>query len=96
MRVLFAFCVATATLVQPSLAEVIDLSTITCRQFFEGPNNERKTLIMIWMLSNFRDKNAPYVLDTVKMTDNMKRIAVYCASTPDADIMTAATKMLTR
>lgn len=76
-------------------AEVIDFSTITCKQFFEGLNNdETATLKLVWVLSYFRDSQRPYILDTSKLLNDTKKLSVFCGINPDVDIVTAANKAL--
>jgi acid stress chaperone HdeB len=69
-------------------AQVVDLSTITCKDFFEGPES-RVSYVLAWMDAYYRDEDSPAVIDFDKMKANAVKLAEYCAKNPTVGLITA-------
>ncbi len=55
-----------------------DLSTITCKQFFEY-SKDNMTMILMWLDGYYADEDAPPIVDFDKMDENSKKLGEYCA-----------------
>jgi acid stress chaperone HdeB len=94
MRVLCATVLAAALLTAGSAgSQVVDLSTITCKDFFEGPK-ERASYILTWLNAYYRDDESPPVIDFDKMKADGEKLSAYCQKNPSVGIITAADKVL--
>jgi acid stress chaperone HdeB len=82
---LVAISVAVASSAQ---AQVVDLSTITCKAFFEGPE-ARVSYVLAWMNAYYRDDDSPAVIDFDKMKADAVKLAEYCAKNPTVGLITA-------
>jgi acid stress chaperone HdeB len=95
MKFIPALCVAAALLVgPPAQAVTLDLSTITCKNFFENIKGEQLAIIMSWLHGYYRDEKDPPVINTDDFTKDMTKLAGYCGSNPDIGLITAADKTL--
>lgn len=93
MRALsLAILVATLAAAAPARAQVVDLSTITCKQFFEGPET-RISYVLTWLDAYYRDEDAPPVMDFDKMKSDVTKLGAYCAQNPTIGLITAADKV---
>lgn len=76
----------------PAAAQVLDLSTIKCKEFFEsGKDNIGYTLA--WLDAYYRDEDDPPVIDFDKMKANAGKLGAYCAENPTVGLITAADKL---
>ena len=93
MRILCA-TLLTATLATASSAsaQVVDLSTITCKNFFEGPES-RISYVMTWLDAYYRDEDSPPVIDFDKMKSDGVKLGEYCQKNPSIGLITAADKL---
>jgi acid stress chaperone HdeB len=73
----------------PARAQVVDLSTITCKDFFEGPN-ERISYVLFWLDAYYRDEDDPAVIDFNTVKANAAKLGEYCARNPTIGLITAA------
>ena len=73
----------------PAAAQVVDLSTITCKAFFEGPES-RVGYVLTWLDAYYRDEDSPPVVDFDKMKADATKLAEYCAKNPTVGLITAA------
>jgi acid stress chaperone HdeB len=73
----------------PANAQKVDLSTITCKQFLEMPQDS-VALILMWMTGYYADQDASPVIDFDKMKEDATKLAGYCAKNPDIGLITAA------
>ena len=73
-------------------AEVIDLSTRTCRQFQTSDPDEIK-IILAWLDAYYKDEDDPPVIDTDKLIANAKKLGEYCTANPTIGLITAADKL---
>ena len=83
---LFAAAVAFTA---PAKAQVVDLNTITCKDFFEGPG-ERISYILFWLDAYYRDEDDPAVIDFNKVKQNAAKLGEYCQKNPTLGLITAA------
>lgn len=73
----------------PASAQVMDLSTMSCAEFFEGPEDQISYVVM-WLDGYYQDEEAPPVVDFDEMRKRMESLAVYCGQHPDHGLITAA------
>jgi acid stress chaperone HdeB len=76
----------------PVLADDIDLSTWTCRQFISASKDD-VGVILAWLDGYYKDEDDPPVIDTTKFVDNAKKLGDYCAAHPDIGLITATDKL---
>lgn len=77
----------------PATAQVIDLSTVTCKDFFEG-SKDRIDFVVAWLLGYYTGEDDPPVLDFAKVKDKATKLGAYCASNPSHGLITAADKVM--
>ena len=85
-----------AALVLPSVsanAVVLDLSTMTCKQFIEGGDDEIK-MVLTWMDGWYKGDEDEAIIDTDVFVDNAKKFGTFCAANPTISIVNAAEKIL--
>jgi len=73
-------------------AEKLDLSTITCKRFFDY-NKENIGLLLTWLEGYYSSDDDDPVIDFDKMAVNAKKLGEYCAKNPDIGLITAAEKI---
>ena len=76
----------------PALAENIDLSTRTCKQF-QAADKETVEIILSWLDGYYKDEDDPAVIDTDKFVSNAKKLGQYCADQPEIGLITATDKL---
>jgi acid stress chaperone HdeB len=94
--VVFAATLLTSTLVMgraPANAVVLDLSTLTCKQFLEGGDDEIK-MVLTWMDGWYKGDEDEAIIDTDVFVDNAKKFGTFCAANPSISIVNAAEKIL--
>ena len=89
MKLAYAAVAAALLAASPVKAQVVDLSTITCKQFLEM-KQESVSLILMWMAGYYADQDAPPVVDFDKMKEDAGKLAAYCAKNPTVGLITAA------
>jgi acid stress chaperone HdeB len=77
----------------PAHAVVIDLSTMSCKQFVEGSPDEIK-MVLTWMDGWYKGDSDDAIIDTEVFVENAKKFGAYCAANPTVSIVTAAEKIL--
>jgi acid stress chaperone HdeB len=77
----------------PALAQKVDLSTITCKDFFEGPQ-DRVSHVVMWLDGYYSDEDAPPIVDFDRMKKRIEELAVFCARNPAMGLITAADETL--
>ena len=77
----------------PASAQVIDLSTITCKDFFEG-NKDRIDFVVAWLLGYYTGDDDPPVLDFSKLKQKTEKLGAYCATNPTHGLVTAADQVM--
>jgi acid stress chaperone HdeB len=84
---------ATLAVASPATAQVVDLSTITCKDFFEG-SKDRVDFVVAWLLGYYTGEDDPPVLDFSKLKDKAAKLGAYCATNPSHGLVTAADKVM--
>jgi acid stress chaperone HdeB len=74
-------------------AQEIDLSTITCKDFFEG-NKDRIDFVVAWLLGYYTGEDDPPVLNFTDLKDKAAKLGAYCAANPDHGLITAADEVM--
>jgi acid stress chaperone HdeB len=77
----------------PARAEVLDLSTMSCKQFVQSGDDMIK-LVLIWMDGWYKGDSDEAIIDTEVFVQNGKKLGAYCAVNPTVSIVNAAEKIL--
>jgi acid stress chaperone HdeB len=77
----------------PAHAVVLDLSTLTCKQFVEGGDDEIK-MVLTWMDGWYKGDQDEAIIDTDVFVENAKKFGQFCAANPTISIVNAAEKIL--
>ena len=77
----------------PARAVVLDLSTMTCKQFIEGGDDEIK-MVLTWMDGWYKGDQDEAIIDTDVFVANAKKFGTFCAANPTISIVNAAEKIL--
>jgi acid stress chaperone HdeB len=77
----------------PARATVLDLSTMTCKQFVEGGEDEIK-MVLTWLDGWYNGDEDEAIIDTDKFVANAKKFGNVCAANPTISIVTAADRIL--
>ena len=89
MRFAFAVLFAITLAAPPAGAQVVDLSTIKCKEFLES-SKETIGYIMMWLDGYFTGEDDPAVVDFEKMKRKGMQLGEYCAKNPTHGLLTAA------
>lgn len=73
----------------PSSAQVVDLSTISCKAFLDSSKDTIGSILM-WLDAYFRDEDATPVIDFDKLKQKAEKLAAFCATNPTIGLLTAA------
>ena len=79
----------------PAAAQVVDLSTLSCKQFIELPK-ETLNAVTLWLDAYLTDEEESAVIDFDKMKGKAERLAAYCAQNPEMGLMTAAENVMVK
>ena len=77
----------------PAKAVVLDLSTMTCKQFIEGGDDEIK-MVLTWMDGWYKGDEDEAIIDTDVYVANAKKFGTYCATNPTISVVNAAEQIL--
>ena len=77
----------------PAHAVVLDLSTMTCKQFVEGSQDEIK-MVLTWMDGWYKGDSDEAIIDTDVFVENAKKFGSFCGKNPSISIVNAAEKVL--
>ena len=77
----------------PANAVVLDLSTMTCKQFLEVGDDEIK-MVLTWMDGWYKGDSDEAIIDTDVFVANAKKFGTYCAKNPTISIVNAAESIL--
>jgi acid stress chaperone HdeB len=77
----------------PANAVVLDLSTMTCKQFIESGDDTIK-LVLTWMDGWYKGDSDEAIIDTEVFVNNAKKFGTYCAKNPTISIVNAAEEIL--
>jgi acid stress chaperone HdeB len=95
-RVAIAVLVVAGSLAaQPGNAQLVDLSTLRCKQFIELPK-ETVNAVTMWLDGHLTDEEDPAVVDFDKMNLKAERLAAYCGQNPEMSLMTAAENTMSK
>ena len=87
------FAAALALPSAPANAVVLDLSTLTCKQFIDGGPDEI-AMVLTWLDGWYKGDSDEAIIDTDVFTQNAKKFGTFCASNPTISIVNAAEKVL--
>jgi acid stress chaperone HdeB len=76
----------------PAMAEDIDLSAWTCKQFLSA-GKEDVGVILAWLDGYYKEEDEPPVIDTAALVVKAKKLGQYCAEHPDSDLISATDKL---
>jgi acid stress chaperone HdeB len=79
----------------PAMAEDIDLSAWTCKQFLSA-SKEDVGVILAWLDGYYKEEDEPPVIDTAGLVVKAKKLGQYCAEHPDSDLISATDKLFQR
>jgi acid stress chaperone HdeB len=77
----------------PASAVVLDLSTMSCKQFVDSGDDSIK-MVLIWLDGWYKGDQDEALFDTEVFVENAKKFGKYCAEHPTVSIVTAAEKIL--
>jgi acid stress chaperone HdeB len=76
-------------------AQVVDLSTIKCKDFVELPK-ETVNAITMWLDGYYTDEEDPAVVDFDKLKAKADKLGAFCVQNPKMGLMTAAESVMTK
>ena len=80
---------AMLVLVAPAMAQDLDFSKITCKEFVSAPKDEIGT-ILTWLEAYYTKENAPPILYADKTLKDAQSLSAYCNAHGEDDIIKAA------
>jgi acid stress chaperone HdeB len=93
MRRLCGALVACALLhCAPAMAEDIDLSAWTCKQFLSASKDD-VGVILAWLDGYYKEEDEPPVIDTDALVVKAKKLGQFCAAHPDSALIDATDKL---
>lgn len=95
MRVAFAVLLAILPLSEPADAQVVDLSTIRCKEFLAS-GKETIGYIMMWLDGYFTGEDDPAVVDFDQMKQKGEKLGEYCARNPTHGLLAAAEAVMSK
>src|SRR5215207_11685621 len=95
MKTMAALLIAAGLMLSsaPAQAVVLDLSTMTCKQFLEGGDDTIK-MVLSWMDGWYKGDSDEAIIDTDVFIENAKQFGSFCAKNPTISIVNAAEKIL--
>jgi acid stress chaperone HdeB len=95
MKTRGAILLAAALALSSSSADavVLDLSTMTCKQFVEGSPDEIK-MVLTWLDGWYKGDSDEAIIDTDVFVENARKFGTFCAANPTISIVNAAEKIL--
>ena len=95
MRMLAAAMLAAWLVVPTASAEVLDMNTVTCKDFTEF-NKDMTFSIVMWLDAYYRDEDDPPIIDFDKMAKRAGQLGAYCATNPKHSLTTAAEPIMSK
>lgn len=92
-KILILSTAAMLAAVAPAHAQQLDMSTVKCRDFISG-SQENISLMLMWLQGYYSDEDASPIIDFDKMAKDAKKLGEYCAKNPDHSVITAAEEAL--
>ncbi len=77
----------------PAQAVVLDLSTMTCKQFVDGGDDTIK-MVLTRMDGWYKGDSDEAIIDTDVFVENAKKFGTYCGKNPTMSIVNAAEAVL--
>jgi len=77
----------------PASAQVVDVSTITCKDFIAGKKDAIVAIVM-WLSGYYTKDDDPTVIDFDKVKAKADKLADYCSKNPTIGLVTAAEPIL--
>ena len=94
MRIITAVLIASAMVAASAAsAQVVDVSTITCKDFSAHKKDDMLAIIM-WLTGYYTKDDDPTVIDFVKVKAKADKVADYCAKNPAVGLVPAAEPIL--
>ena len=94
MRIFAAALIAVAlAAVSPAPAQVIDLSSITCKDFI-ATKKDAMVSIMMWLSGYYTKDDDPTVIDFDKVRAKADKVADFCGKNPAVGLVPAAEPIL--
>jgi acid stress chaperone HdeB len=87
------FAAALALLSAPAHVVILDLSTMTCKQFIEGGDDTIK-MVLTRMDGWYKGDSDEAIIDTDVFVENAKKFGTYCGKNPTMSIVNAAESVL--
>jgi acid stress chaperone HdeB len=84
-----ALVTALALLGSPAQAQVLDLSTVKCKEFVTS-KPESIGIILAWMNAYYKGEDDPPLIDFDKLAKDGERLGAHCAANPEMGLITAA------
>jgi len=88
-----AFFAAALMAASSALAQTVDESTITCKDFSAHKKDEMLAFMM-WMSGYYTKDDDPTVVDFAKVKAKSDKVADYCAKNPAVGLVPAAEPIL--
>jgi acid stress chaperone HdeB len=96
VKMISAVLVAAALMAAaPVQAQVIDLSTVRCKEFVDSRKDTINAILM-WLEGYYTDEEDPAIIDFGKMKEKAEQLTTYCAQNPTIGIMTAAESVMAK
>ena len=76
-------------------AQVVDLSTIKCKDFIELPKDTVNAITM-WLDGYYTDEEDPAVVDFDKLKAKGEKLNAFCVQNPRMGLMTAAENVMSK
>jgi acid stress chaperone HdeB len=77
----------------PAHAVVLDLSTMTCKQFLDGGDDTIR-MVLTWMDGWYKGDSDEAIIDTDVFIENAKKFGTYCGKNPTMSVVNAAESVL--
>ena len=86
---LAAFAAAVSLAHLPAGAQILDLSTVKCKEFVSS-SKDNVGIILAWLNGYYRDEDSPPVIDFATLSKDAERLGAYCGKNPEVGLITAA------
>jgi hypothetical protein len=93
MKTAATVVLAAAIIGAPARAQAVDLSRLSCKDFFAG-GSESMGFMMTRLDGYYTDEDAPAIFDLEKMKEKGGKLGEYCAKHPTIGLMTAAAQFM--
>jgi acid stress chaperone HdeB len=96
MKLAAAVLVSAALMTAPASAQVVDLSTIKCKEFFESGNKDAIFAVIMWLDGYYSEDDDPPIVNFDKMKTKAEKLGTYCGNNPTHGLITAAEEVLSK